>query len=642
MKHASLKEELQSVILQSITLAPQTTYNNLNIYKKNFGVDEFFHRASLAFSQQGPLVSLICINCPDSDIDAFLSSQFYSNLEVVRTAPNDSFADIIRYISTAKSKYLCFYEPNQRCCPAKIFDMVYFLEQLSSIDLVIAARSFIDPSGSIIASSELPYSEEQPDTIIDGTLLLQYSINEHKNIFGNLSTLMVTTLHAQKAFGGAFSDSFSDSFSDITPSKINVIRSLSFLFHLLIDAKIRIMDTALVSTLLQPYEDDTFLLEAYKKLAVSFAEKYSLAISPDWKRKSPPCLLQPLPEITFFYTDMGEYYNLEPIAAEAKKRGYQTIFTSDIKQKAEIGIYCQHVCYPGNAKFSVILLHDMAQGHNRWPNIWKAEPWNHFDIGIVPGEMWASFWSKCACQSYANPRHGVYAFGYPKSDLVNSSSLERQAQELRKQLNFKYDFSILYAPSWEYGEKEDDFVRALASLKVNLLIKQAHWSDEYGYIIHNIEQMRAMHENQYDNVYYIEPRESIMTALKLCDMVVSDESSVMVEALMFHKPSIAVTDWLIPDTNPARCAIMPIDCFIKCKKVELREYTEKLISDPSYYHSILEKGSPFFSNQGSVCTDIMDAIEYYAFGQKEKKKETDCGFLSKKLSSDYATCSLWN
>ena len=252
MKHASLKEELQSVILQSITLAPQTTYNNLNIYKKNFGVDEFFHRASLAFSQQGPLVSLICINCPDSDIDAFLSSQFYSNLEVVRTAPNDSFADIIRYISTAKSKYLCFYEPNQRCCPAKIFDMVYFLEQLSSIDLVIAARSFIDPSGSIIASSELPYSEEQPDTIIDGTLLLQYSINEHKNIFGNLSTLMATTLHAQKAFGGAFSDSFSDSFSDITPSKINVIRSLSFLFHLLIDAKIRIMDTALVSTLLQP------------------------------------------------------------------------------------------------------------------------------------------------------------------------------------------------------------------------------------------------------------------------------------------------------------------------------------------------------------------------------------------------------
>lgn len=127
-----------------------------------------------------------------------------------------------------------------------------------------------------------------------------------------------------------------------------------------------------------------------------------------------------------------------------------------------------------------------------------------------------------------------------------------------------------------------------------MLIKQAHWPEEYGYIIHNIEQMRAMHENKYDNVYYIDPKESIMTALKLCDMVVSDESSVMVEALMFHKPSIAVTDWLIPDTKPARRAVMPIDCFIKCKKVELREYAEKLVSDPSYYHSVLEKGGQFF------------------------------------------------
>jgi hypothetical protein len=93
---------------------------------------------------------------------------------------------------------------------------------------------------------------------------------------------------------------------------------------------------------------------------------------------------------------------------------------------------------------------------------------------------------------------------------------------------------------------------------------------------------------------------------------------------------------------------MPIDCFIKCKKVELREYAEKLVSDPSYYHSVLEKGGQFFSNQGSVCTDILDAIEYFAFGKKQAFEQGDttgktgCNFFSKKLTSKYATCSLWN
>lgn len=57
MDHLSLQEELQSVIMQSITLAPQTTRNNLNIYKKHFGADNFYTQASLAFSQQSPLVS---------------------------------------------------------------------------------------------------------------------------------------------------------------------------------------------------------------------------------------------------------------------------------------------------------------------------------------------------------------------------------------------------------------------------------------------------------------------------------------------------------------------------------------------------------------------------------------------------------
>ncbi len=624
MNNLLLKEKMQHVITQSMNLTPQAVYHSLSVYQKSFGSDDFFCNSALSFSLQGPLVSLICLNCSDKEVDEFLSRQPYSNLEIVRTTANDSFEDITQYISTTKSKYLCFYEPNHFYDSSKIFHMVYTLEQSPSIDILITARQFIDSIGTVIAPSELLYPDIDKNTAINGTLLLQYSINEHKNFFGNLSTLMATTKHAKNIS------------LDMPNSEINTTNSLSFLFHLLLGGRIHMLDNPLVFTLLQPYEEDAHSQKAYEELAISFTTKHSIVISPVWKKETSPCIPQFFPEITFFYSDMGEYYNIEPIAREAEKRGYKTIFTQNLKQKAEIGIYCQHMCYPENSKFSVILLHDMTQGHNRWPNIWCAEHWDKFDIGVLPGKLWSSLWSQCACQYYANPRYGTYELGYPKSDLADSTALQQRMQELRDELNLKYDFSILYAPSWENDEKEDDFICALATLGVNLLIKQAHWSDSYSHIIENIKQMRAIHENKYDNVYYIEPEENIMTALKLCDVVVSDESSVMVEALMFHKPSIAVTDWLIPDTTPSRHAVMPLDCVIKCKKSELREYIEKLFTDSSYYHSILQKGRQFFSNQGHVCQDIMDAIEYFT------NKKTDDSFLSKRLTSKYAACSLWN
>ena len=88
------------------------------------------------------------------------------------------------------------------------------------------------------------------------------------------------------------------------------------------------------------------MLKAYREFADSFAAKNSISISPSGNQTPSFQPQQIFPEITFFYTDMGEYYNLEPIAAEAARRGYQTVFTQDTKQKAEIGIYCQHQCYP--------------------------------------------------------------------------------------------------------------------------------------------------------------------------------------------------------------------------------------------------------------------------------------------------------
>lgn len=625
MAKTSPKEEMQLLIQQSADSQNiQAVSEALKIYKKTFGTDDFTKKYENLILTNGPLVSLICLNCPDDMIDNFLSEQTYSNLEIVRTSPEDSYKDIIEYISATTSKYICFLESNHTYTSTKIADMVWHLEQLPDIQTAICPRNFIDSDGTLIAHPDFSYADALNNTAFSGKTFLEYSINENKNLYGTLSTLLISTEYARQIPW------------QIPAFSLEAMNRICLLYQFLLYGNIAYMSSPLVSTILTDNTDNQALEAAYEEYISTLAKKELIHISAE-RTTNPTFSVPPVSkDITFFYTDKGEYYNLKPIADEAAKRGYHVTFTENIVQKAEIGVYCQHVCYPENSKFSLILLHDLAQGHNRWPNLWELERWNKFDIGIVPGKSWSNLWQQCACQYYANPRHGTYEFGYPKSDLLNDSALKERAQELREKFNLKYDFSVLYAPSWENDEKEDDFVRALASLNVNLLIKQAHWPKAYNHIINNITQMRELHENKYENVYYIEPEESIMTALELCDMVVSDESSVMSEAVMFGKPSVAVIDWLIPDTTPSRFASVPMDYVLKCKKVELREYVENLASHSTHYDSILEKGKLVFSNQGYCCNDILDAIEYFTQGAKKD------AFFHKQLHSKYAPCSMWN
>jgi CDP-glycerol glycerophosphotransferase (TagB/SpsB family) len=294
-------------------------------------------------------------------------------------------------------------------------------------------------------------------------------------------------------------------------------------------------------------------------------------------------------------------------------------------ERSEIGVYSQHVCYPKNAKFSVVLLHDMLQDYIHWPNLWEVEPWGDFDLGILPGDSWAERWQRCGALYYANPRHGIYSLGYPKCDDLYSQEHRDNVNRLRGSLGLRYDRSILYAPSWETEGKEDDFITALASLPVNLLVKHVHWPPSYAFVIRNIEEMHALHEGKYENLYYIDAEESIMTVLDLCDIIVSDESNVLLEGLLFGKPGIAVTDWHIPDCTPPRLASFPEEYAVHCEKALLRDYIEKILSRELDCSEYIRRGASLFGPGGSVCSDIMDAIDYFTgYGEK-----TD--FLQKKL-----------
>lgn len=612
----------------------QTARECLNIYSNTFGEDNFFDSCTLSLlTCDGPKVSLICLDISTSTLEDYLMSETYENLEIVLFAGNDYINDLSSYLETCDSRYLCFWEENQQYESSRIASMIRHLEQIPTLDAVVCTRNHIDNTGKVIAHPDYAYEETLENKILDGKLLLEYSINSNINLYGTPSTLMVSVTYAKKLTMTA---------SHVTPD----ICSMALLYQLLLPARIGYLHTPYVSTFLTEFQDSSATRTHYEDYIHFLSDDGQLSCSVPIQTvtATPAPRKEPLArDITFISgKGGGEFYNVNPIAEEAKRRGFRVHFTSDRYEKAEIGIYSQHICHPENSKFSLILLHDMAQGSDSWPNLWEVERWNNFDIGILPGKSWSDRWSECSCFYYTHPRCGVYELGYPKSDAIYGNESRERAAKLRHELGLKYDYTILYAPSWENDGKEDDFVQALSSLPVNLIIKQACWHF-LPEIQANVEQMRLLHEHHYDNVYYIEQEESIMTAIALCDLLVSEESSVMAEAILLDKPSIAVTDWLIPDKTPSRLASVPMDYVIKCRKAELRKTVEEVISHKISCEDYIKRGWRTFSNVGNCCKDIVDAIEYFTQGKVTGSAESTPDFLSRQItSSKYTQCTMWN
>ena len=324
---------------------------------------------------------------------------------------------------------------------------------------------------------------------------------------------------------------------------------------------------------------------------------------------SPPA--PKLPRITFFHLDGCERQTVEPIAEEADRRGFPVEFTNRMEQRAEIGVYCQHACRP-NADFSVIMLHDLAQRHDIWPKFWQVEPWHYFDIGLVPGKTWVERWQTQADFAVARPRIGLFDLGWPKADLVfrNRTAFAEAAATLRQQLGLRHERSVLYAPSWENDGKQDDFVQTFIDQPVNLLLKQAPWSDDYPMVLENIERMNQLHRGCSPNVHIIDRDVSIMYCLGLADVLVSDESSVLTEALLLDVPGVAVEDWLIPDRIPSRYAEVPYDHVIKTKRADLRQTVLDVLAKPEEFRQrTFAAKHDQFSHLGQSAKAIMDTIE---------------------------------
>ena len=302
------------------------------------------------------------------------------------------------------------------------------------------------------------------------------------------------------------------------------------------------------------------------------------------------------------------------IADEAKKRGFAVSLTDNRFERCESGWYCEHVNFPQYSKFSVIMLHDITQQYGNWPDIWLREPWNKYDIGFLPSRVWTDNWDQCSQFYYANPRKGVYLTGWPKADRLIEFADQGKKARFRDSIGLDSSKpTILYAPAWENDGKQDEFVQAMMPLNVNILVKQAPWSDLYVEQIRNIAEMRELHRSN-PRVIQLDPKTSILDAIMVSDILVSEESSTMCEAVMMGKPAVSVSNWLIPDTTPSRYPADDYDFVIKTKKEQLTECVSTVLKQyEKYAHEAQKYSDNHFANLGHCIPMMLDVLEAVAF-----------------------------
>ena len=326
-------------------------------------------------------------------------------------------------------------------------------------------------------------------------------------------------------------------------------------------------------------------------------------------------------DITFIYSDSVEELVYKQISEEAIRRGYTVHFTDNKFQKCEIGWYCQHVNFPQYSKFSIIMLHDITQQYKNWPDIWIREPWNKYDIGFLPSLVWKQNWEESSKYSYANTRKGVFLAGWPKADRINAYLDPKKREQMALDIGLDLSKStILYAPAWENDNKQDEFVKAMQELgNVNMLIKQAPWSGEYPDQLRNIAAMRSLHAD-IPNVFQLDPKTNILDAIMVSDILVSEESSTMSEAVMMGKPAVSVTDWLIPDVVPSRYPADDYEFAVKTTKDKLSSCISEILDDYcKYENEAIEYARNHFSNIGKCIPIMFDIIdEVLSKGYSEK------------------------
>jgi hypothetical protein len=306
-------------------------------------------------------------------------------------------------------------------------------------------------------------------------------------------------------------------------------------------------------------------------------------------------------------------HSFESLAHEAQTRGHEVVFSGDPLTEGDVGFYCDDHSRRGRQTLAVISINGLDQDHVDRPDYHKwfsNENWSEFDLGILPGPRWSRGWQS-AESCGLSLKQGVLVAGWPKSD-----KLFTEGDPLVKKLRSGHLRRVLYAPQTEQDGKQSELVRQLEGRNVSLSIK--HWENE-SYVdryptllttsyLRNLEQ-----ENQAAArkswVRVIDSSSNFMDLLPSCDLLITDQSSVLYEAVLVGAPTLIVGDWKHacgvcggPQPSPDACAVTT--------QQQIGNAVDEIFSNYNYWvHKALSVRIDNFVNLGFSSTVIIDSVE---------------------------------
>jgi len=228
---------------------------------------------------------------------------------------------------------------------------------------------------------------------------------------------------------------------------------------------------------------------------------------------------------------------VQPLIIEAKRIGLRTTMSDRNDVDADIGYYLEDRATPGSQSFTVRTINGLDQDHTFRPNyadFFSRENWDQFDMGLLPGPRWMRGFES----QFSRPRLGVFEVGWAKSDPF---------------LPLKPGNTVVLAAQVSTFEKIEQVINAIAPIQkeFSLKLKIKTWESReyqsiYPWLVTDelLQGIASAKEILPSWASFASPRQNFMECLQGAGLLITDQSSVLYEALLVPIPSIAVSDWI--------------------------------------------------------------------------------------------------
>jgi hypothetical protein len=271
-----------------------------------------------------------------------------------------------------------------------------------------------------------------------------------------------------------------------------------------------------------------------------------------------------------------ERATLVPIGRALELRGHTITYEEDFTAASEVGVYACH----GNrffdfalgqwrqlpSTFSVMCLHDFGQAGEVGVQYFVHDGWDRFNLGLLPGPSWHELWDRAVRTGIPGPSHGMRVVGWPKADSAFALEADPSVRSsVRRDLGLADLPTLLLACSWSDRRQLDELLVSVDRHEFNVVVKYPESapppgdSPWFNLLNDAYEELQAAIDTAAatPDVVVADPATDLYRLLAAMDLVVSNGSNVLYEAVLMGIPGVSVDTWLHPGGIDGRQRVPP-------------------------------------------------------------------------------------